>query len=538
MKYQCTFCDIVADNRNDPKFTSCRNSNHEIMDFYEEGELDDMVSSSIVAKPTKGSDKPKKQTFTKVKGFIGNDLYVESVLVDSKARFLAKRLDSGDITVKENIEINDMKFKPLEANECGYAPYAFASAEVNELTNDILSKEKILDQVKEQIDRFIVAKDLDKHLILGDIFLTYCQEWISTLHFPFFVGETESGKSSVLHLGKYLNYRCLYGEDLPNADIYNFLGSDEEGCGTIAEDEAQDIVEYREKIRTYKNSYSKNSFKARMLMLQNKKQQVFYKTFCPKWFAGEKIPQDKGFLERLAIIYMIEGIPTSNIKRATEDEQKILNQIRNKLLVWKLQNIGESFSKVDSGLKGRDQELWEDFLSVTNGTKYFEKCKNVVSYYVNQRQEAIRNSLEAKLFNLLLEKLGKDFQLNFIDYWIFITQDNPQFDGSFKNNSERTFYPDNYPEKITHHSLAKIIDYKFQGKKLQTKFRDSNNVQHQSTLYQFKKDVLRVLVKKYGVGLPLDSLLYVGEQGELDEPGGNQVDQGNQLEKMSQGESK
>jgi len=545
MKYQCSFCDTVSDKSDDEKFDSCRMNNHEIIYFIEDGDPNPAdTAEALEATPTKKSDKSKKQIITKVKGSVGNDLYVESVLVDSKPQFLAKRLDSGDITVKEIIEIDGIKFKPLEANECGYAPYAFTSAEVNELTNIVLSKEKILDEVKEQIDRFIVAKDLDKHLILGDILLTYCQEWISTLHFPFFVGETESGKSTVLHLGKYLNYRCLYGEDLPNADIYNFLGSDEEGCGTIAEDEAQDIVGYKEKIRTYKNSYSKNSFKARMLMLQNKKQQVYYKTFCPKWFAGEKIPQDKGFLERLAIIYMIEGIPTSNIKRASKDEKKILNQIRNKLLVWKLQNIGKPFSTVDSELKGRDQELWEDFLSGVSGTKYFTKCQNVVNYYVNQRQETIRNSLESKLFNLLLEKLDKEFHLNFINYWTFITQDNPQFDGSFKNNSERTFYPDDYPEKITHHSLAKIIDYKFQGKKLQTKFRDDNNVQHQSTLYQFKKDVLQALVKKYGVGLPIDSPLYVGELCEQGEHNGNEVDQGNQLEindtpkEMSQGEQK
>ncbi len=516
MKKYCDTCDIYYADENDPAYLHCIELKHEILD----------MPDKVIDKKEK---KNKSKTTSKVKGFIGN-VYVESVIVDAKPKFLAKQLNgNGEIVVKNNITADGETCVPLEANLYGYLPYRFSSSDVIDLTSSEISKEAILNEIKEQIDRFIVAKDLDKHLILGDILLTYCQEWISTIHFPFFVGETESGKSSVLHLGKFLNYRCLYGEDLPNADIYNFLGSDEEGCGTIAEDEAQEIAGYREKIRTYKNSYSKNSFKARMLMLQNKKQQLYYKTFCPKWFAGEKIPQDKGFLERLAIIYMIEGIPTSNIKRASEDEQKVLSQIRNKLLVWKLQNIGKEFLTIDSQLQGRDQELWEDFLSVVHGTKYFEKCQNVVKYYVNQRQEAIRNSLEAKLFNLLLEKLDKDFQLNFIDYWTFITQDNPQFDGSFKNNSQRTFYSDNHPEKITHHSLAKIIDYKFQGKKKQVKFRDDNYVQHQTTLYQFKKDVLQALVKKYGVGLKIDSPLYVGEQGEQGELPVNQDDQVDQV---------
>jgi len=532
MTYQCTFCDIVGDNRDDPKFTLCRKNNHQIIDFLDDADAEAAIAAAV--NTTQVISKPKKtqkQIFTKIKGFV-DDLYVESVLVDGKARFLAKRLDSGDITIKQVIEIDGMKFKPLEANECGYAPYAFTSAEVTELTNLVLSKEKILEEVKEQIDRYVVAKDLDRHLILGNILLTYCQEWVSTVHYLFFVGETESGKSTALHLGKILNYRCLYGEDIPIADIYNFLGSDEEGTGTICEDEAQEILRDREKIRMYKNSYSKGSVKARILLLKNKKQQIFYKTFCPKWFAGEKIPQDKGFSERLAVVYMTEGEPESNIKRVTENEAVELNRLRNKLLIWKLQNIGTVFQKINSELKGRDQELWEDFLSVVHGTKYFQKCQNVVTYYVNQRKEVIRTSLEAKLFNILLEKLDKDFRLNFIQYWTEVTQDNPQFPGSFKNDSQRTFLPDDYPVKITHHSLAKIIDYKFQGKKIQVKFRDTNNVQHQTTWYQFNKVVLQALVKKYGIGLPLDSPFYVGEQGELDEQNGNQGiqdNQGNQL---------
>src|SRR5690348_16247945 len=97
-----------------------------------------------------------------------------------------------------------------------------------------MDREQLLDGIKSEIDGFISLSDIGKHLILGDILLTYCQEWINTVHYPFFVGETESGKSSALHLVKWLGYRCMLGEDVPQADVYNFLGSDEEGCGTIA----------------------------------------------------------------------------------------------------------------------------------------------------------------------------------------------------------------------------------------------------------------------------------------------------------------
>ena len=522
MRFICDYCDIESNRKDDSVFDTCKQHNHEILEFLDE--LSPVTATVDNDKSNKNSN--KKTTIPKIKGYLDRQFYVESVLVDGKPKFLAKRLDSGDVTVKEIIETQDHKVRPLENYECGYYPYSFTSSEVLELTNGEISKEELLDEIKGQIDRFIVAKDLDKHLILGNILLSYAQEWIHTLHYPFFVGETESGKSTALHLGKYLNYRCLYGEDIPMADIYNFLGSDEEGTGTIAEDEAQEIIRDREKIRMYKNSYSKGSVKARILLLKNKKQQVFYKTFCPKWFAGEKILHDKGFLERLAIIYMIEGEPKSNIKRATEKEAAELNQIRNKLLVWKLQNIGKDFQRIDSGLKGRDQELWEDFISVVQGTKYFDKCKRVVTYYIEQRHEVIRNSIEAKLLDLLLKRLDSDFQINFLEYWTYITNENPEFPGTLDTKSQRTFYPADFTNIITHNSLSKILEYKFQAKKHVRKNRDENGIQHQKTLYTFNKEVLQKLVSKYKIDLPIDSTLYgsePGQRGEQNEDTGNHV---------------
>lgn len=506
IKFQCSSCDTTGASPDDPAFASCRDNKHEILEMLDSAEQQPNTKSQ--------TEKQKTKSFSKVKGFVDNVYYVESILVDGKPRFLVRLLDSQDIVVKESLQHNGKAPRPITADECGYFPYSFSSSEVLELTSTSVNTEELFEEVKRIIDRYIVAKEIDKTLIQGDVALTYCQEWIRTVHFPFFVGETESGKSTVLHLGKWLCYRCLYGEDLPNADLYNFLGSDEEGTGTIAEDEAQELSKDREKIRTYKNSYSKGSSKARMLMLSNKKEQKYYKTFCPKWFAGEKIPQDKGFMERLAIVYMTEGEPKSNIKRVTDAEAAELHRLRNKLLVWKLQKIGKVVPRVDCGLRGRDQELWEDFISLFQGTKYFEKCKNVVTYYVDQRQQSIQHSLEAKIFRLVLDKLDSNLELSFVTFWDYITTDNPILSGTVNEKSRKTFYPDDYPNQLTHNSLAKMIEYKFQGKKILKKYRDESGVQHQTTLYSFDKDALNRLAKKYGIQIPLDSPLYCGSSGE------------------------
>lgn len=344
--------------------------------------------------------------------------------------------------------------------------------------------------------------------------MTYCQEWISTLHFPFFVGETESGKSTALYIAKWLCYRCHLGVDIPSADIYNFLGMDEEGLGTIAEDEAQELWRNSEKLRMYKSSYSKGSKKARIVGVDTLgKHQVFYNTFCPKWFAGEKMPTDKGFLERIAIVHMVEGQPQSNIKKPSEDEVHQLHQLRNKLLVWKVQNVGIGLEKMNSDLKQRDQELWEDFLVVVNGTKYFDKCNEVVKYYTDQRHQAIRNSLEARLFGMVVSKLDKNLELKFEEYWNYITSNNPELLGKLDERNGKTFHPEEFGNTITPQLLAGILCDKFQATKNQTRTRNEKGIQHQVTTYVFKKETILKLATKYGIELPIDNTAYVDSLG-------------------------
>jgi len=474
----------------------------------------------------------KKPSKPKTKGWIGS-LYVESIVVNDKPKFLCTNQDI--ISIKDDIEFEDEIIRPLDAEECGYYPYSFVGKE-EELIADCMrniTAEEILDDLKNQIDYFIVAKPDAKTIIQGDLLLTYCQEWVSTVNFPFFVGETESGKSTGLHLGKWLGYRCLYGEDIPSADIYNFLGLDEEGSGMIAEDEAQDIWLNREKMNMYKNSYSKGSKKSRIVGVDSlKRKQVHYKTFCPKWFAGERIPGNKGFMERLAIIYMVEGQPKGNIKRPTKDEVHQVNQLRNKLLIWKLQNIGKEFPIVNSGLKGRDQELWEDFLSLGSGTKYEEDFQNTVLHYTEQRHNKIKNSIEAKLFKFVCDNLNKNMELIFTEYWDCLTSENTGIPGKLSDRGPNTFFADDHPEKITPQFLAKLFEYKFQGMKETIKKKDNHNHQRQTTIYRFKKDVMEMLVKKYGTDLPLDHILYLGELGQH----GGTIDQVDEVDQFEQKE--
>ncbi len=439
-----------------------------------------------------------KPIIPKVKGKIDDLQYVESVFVDGKPVFLVTNTKTGGIYISEKFEINEKIIRPLEKNECGYIPYSLSLKEFNDLIKSNISTATLLREVKDVIDAYIEAPENTKILILGDVFITYSQEWISTLHYPFFVGETESGKSTVLHLGKQLNYRCLLSEDIPHADIYNFLGEDEEGSGTICEDEAQEMWRDRNKIRTYKNSYSKGSSKPIVKMLANSKVQVYYKTYCAKWFAGETTPQDKGFIERLAVVHMTGGKPKHNIKQLSESQLAVLNHLRNKLLVWKMQQMSKKHVQFYSGLTGRDQELWEDFLRIFDGTVFSQHAKAVVEYYVNQRHNSIKNSFEARIFKILHDNLNENHEIEAQVFWRILTEDNPDLPGKLDNFSGKSFYPDEFGFKLSPNTLARIIEDKFQGKKLfRTLYPDGKP--KKITYYAFDLQVIESLSSKYGI---------------------------------------
>lgn len=442
----------------------------------------------------KGKDKNEKRTIKKVKGKI-LEYFVESVIVDGQPSFLCCNLDTNEISIKKEIESEDKIFKPIETTECGYTPYQFTNSEIISAAKNRINKEKLLDETKRLIDKFIVVNELAKHLVLGDIALSYHQEQVNTVHYPFFVGETESGKSSAVHLFRHLGYRCLYGDDVPNADIYNFLGIDEEGAGMIAEDEAQDIAKNRDKIKTYKNSYSRGSLKARIVTTSYSKTQVFYKTFCLKVFAGERIPDDKGFRERLAVVNMLEGSPESNIKMLTDPEKKELLQLRNAFLLYKMQNLSSNLSKLETELKQRDRELWEGFLQVVHGTKYFAKCMETAAFYTNQRHETIWNSLESRIFKLVKHKLTQNLDLRLEEFWQYLINEQDILSGV---TEKETFFPHDFSAKITRNYLSKLLEQKFYAKRKST-YRTDAGKKHLMTAYQFNTEIISTLTKKYNV---------------------------------------
>lgn len=466
----------------------------ECKDFKDEKQLEQL--------PKKKETKSKIKKEIKVKGKIGN-LFVESAWVDNKPAFLCIDSKIGKITSQISISYEGITYIPPQ-REMGipYVKYSFTSEELEQFNEKKISKQQILNEIARRVDHFVVNYPVAQTLTTVDILLTYCMDWIDLVHFPYYVGDTGSGKSSNARLFAEIGYRPMYSESITTANIYQYLGETEEAQGIIIEDEAHDLNQDREKIKIYKNGYARGSKIPRIVSGDSTRIQKFYYTFGFKVFAGEKVPNDKGLVERLVIVKMIEGIPRGNIKKPTVEEKQQLTQLRKTLLCWKLQTLVTGLTdQVKTDLVNRDKELWEDFLRVASGTTFYEPAQRVVKHFVKQRHENIENSLEAKLFRCIVYRMDENMELDIMGLWNWLqTSDNSILTG--KENGKQSMILDEFKDTLSIHTIVGLIRDKFLGMKLSRTTKGEDRKYHEKTFYRFEAETSMKLVTKYGISIP------------------------------------
>ena len=110
-------------------------------------------------------------------------------------------------------------------------------------------------KVKSIWEKYIDADDFHISICAADTIFTYSQDKIGLTHYLFFVGGNGSGKSNNLTVLHFLAYRNMMSSGMTAANVYQFLGSREEGIGTICEDEADNIDEDRKNESAQKRVY-------------------------------------------------------------------------------------------------------------------------------------------------------------------------------------------------------------------------------------------------------------------------------------------
>ena len=397
--------------------------------------------------PKQKSEKEEKKKFEYIQKYSNDRLLAEAVIIEGKPWFAVVSTKDGRITLEEEIPLNDSKKTVLRAPDLSSyinKPYSFASVSEFE---DYLEKarnetlDSLYRKVKPIWARYIDADDFHISLCAADTIFTYYQDKIGMTHYLFFIGDNDSGKSNNLVVLHFLAYRNMMSVGMSVANVYQFLGSRDEGVGTICEDEADDIDEDHDKMQIAKSGYTKGYPVTKIVITPYGRTQYKYNSFCFKAYTAERTPdpvKGKGFLQRNIKLQCSAGQPKHDILEVTnpagdDNFQSLLNELYNVRRILfcycRLLHHNDKIPDIKLNLRNRENQLFKPVLKVFQGTKTFDELLPVLTKYVNDKRTEKYNSYHAYLYKLVGILLDEDFnrksqniiELTSYSIWSFLT---------------------------------------------------------------------------------------------------------------------
>jgi hypothetical protein len=467
--------------------------------------------------------KEKKPIYTQK--YHDRDLLAEAVVIGRKPYFAVSAPQVGNpdevsITLQNSIPIDDKTvLKPFEIAAYVNEPYTFKSEqEFFEFVKK--TKEENLDtlykKVKSIWKKFVDADDFHLSICAADTIFTYFQDKIGLTHYLFFVGDNSSGKSNNLTVLHYIVYRNMMSSGMTAANVYQFLGSGEEGIGTICEDEADNIDEDREKMKVHKNGYTTGKYYHRTDTSVGR-QQLKFNTFCFKAFAAEKLPDSvtaKGFNQRTIELPCVYGFPQYDISEVAnpageEEYQELLDElldIRNTLLLYRLLHFQDKILDIKLNIQGREKQLFKPVLRVFQHTQTQNELLPVISKYISQRRENNANTLNAFLYDHVkgLIKAQNTYELESNLIWNTIKSTLQGKDIPSKPQSYDTVDFGTISQKSITETLVQVFGAKPTKRHSgRTLIFDQNKLQRLSRIYDLSIDIK--------VGLPLPGVADVAD---------------------------
>jgi hypothetical protein len=375
---------------------------------------EDLKKEGWHIKDGNGKDKDKKNPHY-IQKYTEPGLLAEAVIVGGIPYFAASRNKSDDITLEGSIPIDDTnEYRPFEPSAYLSESYRFRSKRDFDLAVEKArtgTRDSQYRRLKSVWSKYIDADDFHISICAADTFFSYYQDKMGLTHYLFFIGGNNCGKSNNLLVMKYLAYRNFTSTDMTAPNIYQFLGSGEEGQGTLCEDEADRIDEDRQKMAIHKNGYIKGFPVARTDTSFGRKQ-MKYNTFCFKAFAAERFPDPvkaKGFNQRVIELQCSSGNPQHDIAEVTDETgaeefqllRGELNEMRNTLLLVRVLHFHSVIPDIKLNIKGREKQLFKPVLRLFQKTETLAELLPVISNYVIQKREANRGTLHAFLYRVI-----------------------------------------------------------------------------------------------------------------------------------------
>jgi hypothetical protein len=453
---------------------------------------------------------------------LGNPGETSSVVLQDSIEFISgggdKGSDNDDTTTTTTTTV--LLLKPLEYMSYINKPYAFKSREeFEEYIKKVKSEtlDTLYQKVKAVWRKYIDADDAHISICAADTIFSYFQDKMGMTHYLFFIGGNGSGKSNNLQVLHFLAYRNMTSTDITAANIYQLLGSLDEGQATLCEDEADNVDENHEKMRIYKNGYTVGFPVLRTDTTYGRKQYKF-NTFCFKAFAAEKLPdimQAKGFNQRVVELYCTFGFPKYDISEISspagaEEYQSLLDELmelRKILLIYRLIHFNDKVPNIELNISNREKQLFKPVLRVFQGTKAFDELIPIVSGFVSQKRASNADTLAAELYKVVKTQTKHESSLELLtdDIWRLLISNT---DAQEVKNKAQTF---DFGELgiLSQKDIVKVLVETFRAKK------DRAAKSRKKTLI-FNQDILDKLAVNYEVDIQINLKKRRGSEEEFD----------------------
>ncbi len=476
-----------------------------------------------------------------IRKYTGNGtlpLHESIVFRDGQVAFLSLDADKKPIYTV-NIERPGKILVPSDnLDSVNPLPYIFESPEELEQYLERARNEtfdSLYQRVKPIYSRYVNAETHHISVLSADTIYSYFQDKFPTLHYNIFVGDNGSGKNSALLTYRLLGYRVFYVTSASAPNYFTFLGETEEGQGTVAEDEADDIGFNKEKKKILKTGYTQGG-NVPKVDLNNGRKQGSFLTFCMKWLAMEDLPDDKkikGILDRSLVFRFVVGDVEYNIKEvityAGDPKFKPLNDelmdTRKLLFAFRLIHYKDVVPDLDLNVKHRNAELTKPLLrlfsSCNDAPIAVEEIRHALSKFIAERNELRRNSVESKLLDVvrnLVERRRCDSdsadELNELGPYAFYNQDiwtevKDVISGLENPLKSESVYTIDHGS-ISHKYITSVYKSKFAAKP----FKNGSGSQTKRGLI-FSKSVLDRLAIHYDVP---DEIEIISRVDECDKP--------------------
>jgi hypothetical protein len=377
----------------------------------------DLFGQSNHSKKGNYREKPVTKKRIAVKKYTqnGNGKLFESVVIGGRRTFVYLNKRKEPQFIEQINRINDILLPDDSIDTQNPIPFLFETKEELERYFEKVKKlslDTIFSLVQSINRKYVDVEDHYHVLLAADMIWTWFQDKFGYTHYNLIVGDNGSGKNSQLLVLRYLGYRVFYAVSASAANYYTKMGNVEEGQITLAEDEAEDIANDRQKRNVWKSGYSSGGTVPKVELDGGRKSEDWL-TYCQKWAAMEELPSNKdikGVLDRSFVFKFVAGNPQYNIKDVikTAGDPKFkplfdeLIDTRKILFCWRLLHYEDPILDVTLNVKNRSAELTKGLIRLfANSPFALQAIIDSLSKFMIERSETKKNSFESKLFDVI-----------------------------------------------------------------------------------------------------------------------------------------